>query len=658
MKKVLIANRGEIAVRIIRACRELGLRSVAVYSEADRDALHVRLADEAYHIGPAPAAESYLRVERIIEVAQRCAADAIHPGYGFLSERAHFARACEAAGIIFVGPPADAIEAMGSKIEAKRIAMTHDVPVVPGYDGDDQSVERLAAEAARIGFPILIKASAGGGGKGMRVVAESSAFVAALEGAQREAKAAFGDDAVLLEKLIGRPRHVEIQVLGDAYGNLVYLGERECSIQRRHQKIIEESPSVALTPELRARMGEAAVRVARAVGYRNAGTVEFILDPDGNFFFLEMNTRLQVEHPVTEFVTGLDLVQLQLRVAAGEALPFTQDDIALRGHAIEARIYAEDPITMLPSIGRVAVFAPPEGPGVRNDVGIASGDQVTVNYDPMLAKLIVHAPTRDAAIARLKRALDDYAVLGVTTNIPLLQAIAAHESFRAGDTTTDFLETHAISDALRRRESPPPAVLIGAALHDMTHAPSDAADPWARVWRVGGGELRREYRAGDESFVIYAARNGSDSWTIHMGDQSYKARLMARRDHLLTIDVNQALHRIHVARDDGAALVGHHGRFYRLVRAGALSVDALGAAAEGLTGHMSLTAPMPGTIIKVLVRPGDRVAENQPLLVMEAMKMEHTIIAPHAGTVDAVPYDAGALVAGGATLIELTPDER
>nr|WP_276522255.1 acetyl-CoA carboxylase biotin carboxylase subunit [Kallotenue papyrolyticum] len=654
---MLIANRGEIAVRIIRACRELGLRSVAVYSEADRAALHVRLADEAYPIGPAPAVESYLRIERIIAVAQQAGADAIHPGYGFLSERAPFARACEQAGIIFVGPPAEAIERMGSKIEAKRLAAAHDVPVVPGYDGDDQSPERLMAEAERIGFPLLIKASAGGGGKGMRVVRDGAAFAAALEGAQREAKAAFGDDAVLLEKLIERPRHVEIQVLADAHGNVIYLGERECSIQRRHQKIIEESPSVALTPELRARMGEAAVRVARAVGYRNAGTVEFVLDPDGNFYFLEMNTRLQVEHPVTEFVTGLDLVQLQLRVAMGEPLPVSQAEIALRGHAIEARIYAEDPVTLLPSIGRVAVFAPPEGPGIRNDAGVASGDEVTVNYDPMLAKLIVHAPSRAAAIARLQRALDEYAVLGVTTNIPLLQAIVAHPAFAAGATTTDFLETHAIADALRAQTNLPDVVAVAAALADLSAA-APASDPWARLWRAGGAEARREYRWGDQRVVLWTAQLDEQTWRVRSAERQYTARLIARRGSALALALDGEQHLVHLTRDvDGALLLAYRGRAYRLTAVAGLSVDALAAVAAGMTGHLSLAAPMPGTIVKVLVEPGARVEANQPLIVLEAMKMEHTIIAPHSGVVEAVSYGVGALVNGGATLIELAAEE-
>ncbi len=649
--KVVIANRGEIAVRIIRACRELGIRAVAVYSEADREALHVRLADEAYAIGPASAANSYLRADTIVEVARMCDAEAIHPGYGFLSERAHFARACAEAGIVFVGPPAEAIELMGSKIASKRLAVAQDVPVVPGYDGADQDAATLAAEAERIGYPLLIKASAGGGGKGMRVVNAAAEFGAALEGAQREALTAFGDDAVLLEKLIVRPRHVEIQIMADAHGNVVYLGERECSIQRRHQKIVEESPSVALTPELRARMGQAAVRVARAVGYHNAGTVEFMLDAAGQFYFLEMNTRLQVEHPVTEGVTGLDLVQLQLAVAAGQPLPFAQADVTLRGHAIEVRVYAEDPVTMLPSIGQVALFTPPEGPGVRNDVGVASGDDVGVNYDPLLAKLIVTAPTRQAAIGRLQRALADYAVLGVTTNLPLLQAIMAHPAFSAGDTTTDFLQTYAVAEALQAPAEVPSLVLYGAALSDLL-APAAHADPWAYLWRARGAKQLLRYQVGETEYVVEAAERGAQMWQLAVGEHAADVRVVAWRDQNLTLGVDDTHVRLSVVRGADSIMVARNGHSYRLQRTQPLSIDAVGGG-QVVGGQSNLQAPMPGTIVKVLVQAGSAVVANQPLLVMEAMKMEHTIVAPYAGVVTAVHFSAGQLVPGGATVIEL-----
>lgn len=652
MRNILIANRGEIAVRIVRACRELGIGSVAVYSEADRHALHVRVADEAYLIGPAPAAESYLRVDRIIDAARRSGADAIHPGYGFLSERAHFAQACADAGVTFVGPPPAAIERMGSKIEAKCLAVANDVPVVPGYNGADQRVETLQREAEGIGYPLLIKASAGGGGKGMRTVHAAAGFVAALEGAKREAQAAFGDDAVLLEKLIVQPRHVEIQILADTHGNMLYLGERECSIQRRHQKIVEEAPSPMMTSELRQRMGEAAVRVARAVGYVNAGTIEFMLDQNGEFYFLEMNTRLQVEHPVTEFVTGLDLVQLQIAVARGEPLPFEQNDITLNGHAIEARIYAEDPVRMLPSVGRVAVFAPPTGPGVRNDAGLESGDEVSINYDPLLAKLIVYGNDRAQAIARMQDALRTYAVLGITTNIPLLQAIVGHAAFAAGDTTTDFLETYRVADALTDAGAVPPPVLCAAALHHLLHAPTPD-DPWARPWRIGGSARRLAWVSEGTRDVVQATPRAPGAWMFKIDDAALRATDVVQRDTLLAFALNAEHIQVHAVQDADAVLIAYGGRSYRLEREAPLDMDLLGAAQGGAAGHMSLQAPMPGTIINVLVHPGDTVAANQPLVVMEAMKMEHTVVAPYAGTVSAVSFGVGQLVPGGATLVEL-----
>ena len=432
-KKILIANRGEIAVRIMTTCREMGIRAVAVYSEADRNALHVKAADEAYYIGSAPAAQSYLHIDTILDIAQRSGAEAIHPGYGFLSENAAFVEACTAAGIVFIGPPADAMRLMGSKIAARQLAFSVDAPTIPGYNGESQVDAVLEREAIRIGFPLLIKASAGGGGKGMREVHFPTDFLEQLAGARREALAAFGDDTVFLERLIQQPRHVEIQVLGDTFGNLIYLGERECSIQRRHQKIVEESPSVALTPALRSEMGTAAVRIAKAAGYVNAGTIEFILDDEKRFYFLEMNTRLQVEHPVTEFVTGLDLVRHQLLIAAEQPLQLQQEQVGPRGHAIETRLYAEDPDqNFLPSTGTVTRFVQPHGPGIRVDSGIESGDEITQYYDPMIAKLIVYAENRPAAIERMRNALEQCAVFGVKTNVSLLHSIMIHPAFQKG----------------------------------------------------------------------------------------------------------------------------------------------------------------------------------------------------------------------------------
>ena len=441
--KVLIANRGEIALRVIRACQELGVRTVAVYSEADARAPHVREADEAVPIGPAPSRESYLRGDAIIEAARRTGAEAIHPGYGFLSERAVFARAIRDAGLVFVGPPAEAIEAMGSKTAARALALEHDVPVVPGTTEPLRDAKEAAAAAARFGYPVLFKAAAGGGGKGMRVVREAGALASALDAARREAKNAFGDDAVYVEKYLDGPRHVEIQILADTHGTVLSLGERECSIQRRHQKMIEEAPSVAVTPELRRAMGETAVRMARAADYVNAGTCEFLLDREGRFYFLEMNTRLQVEHPVTELVYGLDLVYWQLRIAAGERLPFAQDDITPRGWAIECRITSEDPASgFLPSTGTIRHLHAPSGPGVRWDAGIEAGSEVSLHYDPMLAKLIAYGRTRDHAIARMRRALLDLTIDGVETSRDFHLRVLDHRDFRSGAISIRWLEDH------------------------------------------------------------------------------------------------------------------------------------------------------------------------------------------------------------------------
>ncbi len=471
LRKVLVANRGEIAVRVLRACREMGLATVAVASEADRHARHARLADETVVIGPAPPLESYLRIEAILDAARRTGADAVHPGYGFLAESAAFAAACRDAGLVFVGPAPATIRAMGEKTAARRAMAAAGVPVVPGAELPAPSADgeldaaAVRATAARVGYPLLVKAAFGGGGKGMRLVGDERDVIGAAAAAAREARKAFGDGAVYLERYLERPRHVEVQVFGDTRGNVVQLGERECSIQRRHQKIVEESPSPALTPTLRTRMAEAAVAAARAVGYVNAGTVEFLLDASGEFYFLEMNTRLQVEHPVTEWVTGLDLVRAQLLVAAGEALPWRQDEIVPRGHAIECRLYAEEPAHgFRPSVGRVLLLAEPSGPGVRLDSGIVAGDEITMHYDPLLAKLSVHGPDRAAAIARALTALCDYALLGVGTNAEYLQAILDHPAFRQGATHTGFIEEH-LSDWKPGRPQDEDDALVAAAVH-------------------------------------------------------------------------------------------------------------------------------------------------------------------------------------------------
>jgi len=488
IRRVLIANRGEIAVRIVRACRDAGLESIAVYSDADRHAVHVRAADRALRIGPPAPADSYLSIDALLEAAARSGADAVHPGYGFLSERAEFARACEQAGLVFVGPPADVIEQMGSKIAARALMQKAGVPVVPGQTPADQSDDGLLAAARAVGYPVLIKASAGGGGKGMRVVQSDQEARELVPAARRESAAAFGDGTLYVERVIARPRHVEIQVFADTHGHVVHLFERECSIQRRHQKVIEESPSPALTPALRARMGDAAVAAARASGYRNAGTIEFLVEgrgDDARFYFLEMNTRLQVEHPVTEAVTGVDLVQAQLLVAAGAPLPWTQASLSTRGHAIECRIYAEDPgHGFLPQAGPLLLYREPSGPGIRVDAGVEEGSTVDVHYDPMLAKLVVSAETRPAAIARLRAALRRYPVLGIRTNIPFLLRLIDLPEFAAGDLHTGFIDEH--RGALLRSGAPSPVALAAAALAGTAAraagvSPAAVPDPWSQT---------------------------------------------------------------------------------------------------------------------------------------------------------------------------------
>ena len=467
LTKCLIANRGEIAVRVIRACRELGIQSVAVYSEVDAQALHVLLADEAYPIGAAAPAESYLNSDKLIAVAQQAGCDSVHPGYGFLSESADFAQAVQAAGLVWVGPSPDSIRRMGSKTEARALMQTAGVPLVPGFQADNASESDFLAAAEDIGYPVMMKAAGGGGGKGIRIVRSPADLPNALAAARREAVNAFGDPRLFLEKYIEHGRHIEVQVLADTHGHTLHLYERECSTQRRHQKIIEESPSPLLDTDQRAEIGLAAVQAAQAVGYTNAGTVEFIATPDGAFYFLEMNTRLQVEHPVTELVTGLDLVQLQFRIAAGEALPLTQNAIRQQGHAIECRLYAEDPLNQfLPATGPLLQFIPPQGPGIRVDTGVQSGDSVTIHYDPMIAKLIVHAPTRPAAIQRMQQALADTVILGLTTYLRFLQALITHPAFAAGEIHTSFVDTH-LPDLLPLENPAPPAAIIIAALHDL-----------------------------------------------------------------------------------------------------------------------------------------------------------------------------------------------
>ena len=640
---VLVANRGEIAVRIIRVCRELGIRSIAVYSEADERAMHRRLADEAYLLGPAPAPDSYLNVERLVEAIERSGAEAVHPGYGFLSESAAFARAVESAGAVWVGPPPEAMETVGLKVRAKELARSAGVPTIPGYDGEDDGEDSLAEEAGRIGYPVLVKASAGGGGRGMRAVTRPEDFVEAVRGARREAEAAFGDGSVFLEKLVEDPRHVEVQVIGDSQGNVLHLFERECSIQRRHQKVVEEAPSPALSPDLRASICDAAVRFTREAGYRNAGTVEFLLSGE-KFYFLEMNARLQVEHPVTELVTGLDLVQLQLAVAAGEPLSLTQDDVTLRGSAIEARLYAEDEQGM-PSGGRLEVFSPPEGAGVRNDAGFGAGDEVPLNYDAMLAKLIVYAHDRETAVRRLRRALADYEVLGPSTNLPLLRRIAAHQAFEAGETTIRFLEEHHLTEPPPARPIPRNALILAAAA-ELNGIPA-SPDPFAAgPWRLLGAailEYLPEHR-------VEAGRTGQGTLRMILDGEESTIEVMYSGEDRIRALIDDEPVEAAVVLDRKGVLVSLGPETHALRKPAPPSVDEAG---EGADAAASLTAPMPGTVVKVLVEEGEEVEEGQLLLVIEAMKMEQPVAAPHAGVVRSLPFAEGALVPGGAVLAEV-----
>jgi 3-methylcrotonyl-CoA carboxylase alpha subunit len=661
--KILIANRGEIACRVIRTAQQLGIATVAVYSEADRSALHVELADEGWPIGPSPARESYLNIAAILDVARKSAAEAVHPGYGFLSENAEFAEACEAAGVVFIGPPAAAMRTMGSKAAAKELMQRHGVPLVPGYHGEDQDTARLREEAERIGFPVLIKASAGGGGRGMRVVDSTAAFAAALAGARREAEAAFGDGRMLIEKYLERPRHVEIQIFADRYGSTIHLFERDCSIQRRHQKVIEEAPAPGLDAEQRKAMGKAAVAAARAVGYVGAGTVEFILE-DRTFYFIEMNTRLQVEHPVTEAVTGLDLVEWQLRVAAGEALPLSQRDLLLRGHAIEARLYAEDPERgFLPQTGTLHRLRLPGSEVVRVDTGVRQGDAVTPFYDPMIAKIIAWGEDREAALARLRRALAETALLGVTTNRNFLVRLAAQPEFAAAAIDTGFIERHQAALIPLRRPAPE-AVLAAATLvrlrareaaaKEAAGRRGDPFSPWARIdgWRLSGlAHQDLVFRHGaDEPKVMATAE--AEGWLLQIGERRLLASAEHRADSTLSVLLDGVRRPITVLEHDIDMAVFLDGESWRLVEIDPLAPKAGEDASAG-----RLTAPMPGRVTQLMVEPGSHVRRGEPLMIIEAMKMEHTVAAPADGVVEKVRFAVGDLVEEGAELIALAAPE-
>jgi 3-methylcrotonyl-CoA carboxylase alpha subunit len=661
--KILIANRGEIACRVIATTRRLGIAIVAVYSDADANARHVDLADEAWPIGPAPARESYLVIDRIIDVARRSGAEAIHPGYGFLSENADFAAACAQAGIVFIGPPEHAIRAMGSKAAAKALMERSGVPLVPGYHGEAQDLRTLTAAADRIGYPVLVKASAGGGGKGMRIVERAADLQAACESAKREAAASFGDDRILIEKYLTQPRHIEIQVFADTHGNIVSLFERDCSIQRRHQKVIEEAPAPGLDPARRKAMGEAAIAAARAVGYVGAGTVEFIAEA-GEFYFMEMNTRLQVEHPVTEMITGQELVEWQLRVAAGERLPLTQDQLSLRGHAIETRIYAEDPARdFLPSIGTLLhLRQPPETPQVRIDTGVRAGDAITPFYDPMIAKLIVWGETRVEAVQRLRRALAEYEVVGVQTNLGLLRAIAAHPAFGKAAIDTGFIARNAnvlMPEAPAALRASDEAAIWSAAalsvlsdLRDRTAHKADASgDPWspwdaADAWRMNGDGYQDLHLHHNDQPVTLRAHPLADG-SVRLDLPSGSVTAAATEDAGgMTLRVDGVLHRLRVIRRGTELVVvlgGHnHGLRY---------VDPLAPPSQERAGDDRLTAPIPARVTHVLVQAGDQVKRGAPLLVLEAMKMELTLAAPVDGTIGAVKCAVGDMVEEGSELV-------
>ncbi|HLI86866.1 MAG TPA: acetyl/propionyl/methylcrotonyl-CoA carboxylase subunit alpha [Bryobacteraceae bacterium] len=657
--KILVANRGEIACRVMRTARRMGVRTVAVYSEVDRAALHVEQADEAYSIGPAPARESYLNIDRILDAARRAGAQAIHPGYGFLSENADFAEACAEAGIVFIGPPAAAIRAMGLKSAAKELMARSGVPVVPGYHGAAQDFDSFAAAAAETGYPVLIKASAGGGGKGMRIVERVADLGPALEAAAREAASSFGDGRLLLEKYLVRPRHIEIQVFADSHGNVVSLFERDCSMQRRYQKVLEEAPAPHMDPERRRSMGEAACAAARAIGYTNAGTVEFLWD-SGRFYFMEMNTRLQVEHPVTEAITGLDLVEWQLRVADGEPLPKRAEELAIHGHAIEARVYAEDLVRnaarheFRPSTGVLAHLEAPTGEHVRVDSGVRAGDAISVHYDPLIAKLIVWGADREEAIARLRRALGAYEIAGVATNIAFLAGVGAHPDYRAGRYDTGFLERHLEELA----PTPCPAsreILAAAALEVLAEQrrkvrtrAAASGDPWSpwndtNSWRMNGaayqdvlfadGQAQRAARifphreggfgfeCGDERGEV-AVRGG----TAFLDGAKMRARAVWSGPAQLTIFADGASHAMQL-------------------------MDPLAAGGAEEQSGGGLTAPMPGRITQVLVEAGQEVQRGAPLMILEAMKMQYTISAPADGRIGEVRYAAGDVVEEGAELI-------
>ncbi len=657
--KILIANRGEIACRVIQTAHRLGIRCVAVYSEADRNARHVAMADEAFLLGPAPSTESYLRSDKILEIAKQSGAQAVHPGYGFLSENAEFAQACADNGIEFIGPPTGAIEAMGSKSAAKEIMSHADVPLVPGYHGDDQTPALLKQESEKCGYPQLLKAVAGGGGKGMRVVESLAEFDEALVSACREAQNAFGNPDMLIERYLTQPRHVEIQVFCDKQGNGVYLAERDCSVQRRHQKVIEEAPAPNLSDETRKAMGEAAVRAAQAIDYVGAGTVEFLYDVDGSFYFMEMNTRLQVEHPVTEMITGQDLVEWQLRIASGEPLPLQQDQIRINGHALEARVYAEDPDNdFLPATGTLRYLrTPEESTHVRVDTGVVEGDEVSVFYDPMIAKLIVWDDNRDRAIARMEQALEEYRISGLKTNLKFLRNLAGSAPFKGLELDTGFIEKH---EALLFPESnldtqyclAMAACFFSEKNKQQTNNPDDPYSPFGyqNSWRLNSEYARPLKLIHNEQEYDLSVLEQNGQYEIQVADASYQVNAQLNDDKLSVV-INGHRFSVSLFNDCNQLTLFHEGEQFVCEQFS----ESFGG--DDHAGDNSLTAPMNGAVVAVLVEKGQAVKEGETLVIMEAMKMEHSLKAPHDGTVAEIYFAEGDLVDDGAELISLDAAE-
>ena len=663
IKKILIANRGEIACRVIKTARQMGIQTVAVYSSADASARHVRLADEAVAIGPAPAAESYLQPKKLLAAAAQTGADAIHPGYGFLSENEAFAQACKDAGVVFIGPPVSAIRAMGGKSAAKAIMGEAGVPLTPGYHGENQDPDFLLQQAEQIGWPVLIKASAGGGGKGMRLVENAEDFKASLASCQREAGASFNDDKVLVEKYITKPRHIEVQIFGDSHGQVVYLFERDCSVQRRHQKVLEEAPAPGMTPERRAAMGEAAVKAAQAVHYEGAGTVEFIANQDGSFYFMEMNTRLQVEHPVTEMITGLDLVEWQIRVAAGEPIPRQQTELTISGHAIEARIYAEDPERgFLPSTGKLHWLGlPAQSAQIRVDTGVESGDVISPFYDPMIAKLIVHDTDRARALARMNLALSQFHVLGVANNVPFLSRLVSSDSFVAPDLDTGLIERE--SDALFAPAAPvSDRALCIAALHRLLeerelarlatqtsqNTGTDAYSPWhlRDAWRLNLPARWRVSFDVAEELANVSVQITSAGFEFRLHDRVYQVVGHRLQGAGMRVAIDGYLSEVSVVERGGVVYIFDGPERFQVVRHDPV---AMAEATEHSSG--GLNSPMPGKIIAVKTEAGATVSKGDALLIMEAMKMEHTITAPADGIVATVNFSQGDQVEEGVELV-------